>query len=78
MPAEPMTTIKVPKRLRDRLSRQASSRRLTTAGLIAELLDERDRRARFEAVRRAYASTPDQRYSAEVAVWDSLAADGLE
>jgi hypothetical protein len=43
---------------------------------VGELLDEADRRARFQAVREAYAST-DASYREETEAWDSLADDGL-
>lgn len=70
------TTIKVSQELRDRIARQAADRGLTAAELLAQLLDERDRQARLEAVRAAYL-TPDASYAAEVAAWDAVAADGL-
>lgn len=70
------TTIKVPKELRERIARAAAEHGLTAAELIAGLLDTDDRRARFEAVRRAYAA-PDDAYRAETEQWESLAGDGL-
>ena len=72
-----MTTIKVSKRLRERVSREAEREGLTAGGLISELLDERERRARFHSVRRAYA-TVDSTYADETAQWDSLAGDALD
>jgi hypothetical protein len=77
MPGESMTTIKVPKPLRERLSRHAGRAGLTAAALISELLDERERQARFEAVRHAYETAADDAYAAETQEWDSLAGDGL-
>jgi hypothetical protein len=77
MSSEPMTTIKVSKHLRERLSRNAGQAGLTAAALISELLDERERQARFEAVRRAYEASNDDVYAAETQEWDSLAGDGL-
>lgn len=77
MQREAMTTIKVPKSLRERIAREAAGEGLTAAGLIAEALDERDRRARFRAVRRAYA-TVDASYVEETGHWDALAGDGME
>jgi hypothetical protein len=77
MSSESMTTIKVPKHLRERLSRNAGQAGLTAAALISELLDERERQARFEAVRRAYEASADETYAAETQDWDSLAGDGL-
>lgn len=77
MTGETMTTIKVPKHLRERIARNAAKEGLTAAGLIAELLEEHERRERFLAVRRAYAS-PDATYADETEQWDSVAADGLD
>ena len=77
MTSEPMTTIKVPKHLRERLSRHAGRAGLTAAALISDLLDERERQARFEAVRHAFEASADDAYAAETQEWDSLAGDGL-
>jgi hypothetical protein len=77
MSGESMTTIKVPKHLRERLSRNASRSGLTAAALISDLLDERERQARFDAVRHAYETSADDAYAAETEEWDSLAGDGL-
>lgn len=77
MSSEPMSTIKVPMSLRERISREAARGGLTAAGLISALLAEHDRQARFRAVRRAYASS-DSTYLAETEEWDTLAADGLD
>jgi len=74
---EPLTTLKVPKALRERISRQAAAEGSTAAGLLARLLDEHDRRLRFEAVRAAYAE-PDASYRDETADWDVALADGLD
>ncbi|NEK60234.1 hypothetical protein GCU56_20460 [Geodermatophilus sabuli] len=70
-----MTTIKVPRSLRERIAARASQQQMTAAEVIAELLDEADRHARFEAIREAYAST-DASYREETQAWDSLADDG--
>ncbi|MHB8961322.1 MAG: ribbon-helix-helix protein [Candidatus Limnocylindrales bacterium] len=70
-----VTTIKVPKELRDRIARQAADRGVTAAQLLDELLQERERRARLDAVRAAYADR-DAAYTAEVDVWDTTLADG--
>lgn len=72
-----MTTIKVPKHLRERIARNAARDGLTAAGLIAKLLEEHERQERFLAVRRAYA-TPDATYAEETQQWDSVVADGLD
>lgn len=73
---ELLTTIKLPKSLRERIALRARQQRMTAAELIAGLLDEADRRARFDAVRDAYAHA-DASYREESEAWDSLADDGL-
>ena len=77
MSTEPMTTIKVTKQLRERVSRSAARAGLTAAGFITDLIDEHDRQDRFNAVRRAY-ETNEVTYAGETAEWDSLAGDGLD
>ena len=77
MPADQMTTIKVPKQLRARLSGAAAQEGLTAAGLISALLDEHERAARLAAVHAAYARR-NATYAAETAQWDTLIADGLD
>jgi len=76
MTAEPTTTIKVPKALRDRIAQDAAREGRTAAGLIADRLDDHDRRLRFAAVRRAYERS-DAAYLAETEQWDGLASEGL-
>lgn len=72
-----MTTIKVPRQLRERIAREAADFGGTAAELVTELLDEHDRRARFDAVRQAYVSN-DSTYADETEDWDTLADDGLD
>ncbi len=72
-----LTTIKVPRGLRERISRAASLRGLTAAALLGELLDSYERERRFSAVRKAYAENPSAEYGEETAAWDESAADGL-
>lgn len=76
MAVAPTTTIKVPKDLRARISREAAEQGTTAAGLISTLLDEHEKRGRLRAVGRAYA-TADSSYAEEVEQWDTLAGDGL-
>jgi hypothetical protein len=71
-----VTTIKVPRSLHERIAARAARQRMTPAEVIADLLDEADRRARFEAVRESYAST-DTSYREETEAWASGAGDGL-
>ncbi len=77
MPASSTTTIKVQKPLRERIARVAAHEGQTAADLIARLLDDYERRQRFERVREAYEST-DSDYVKESAEWDGLAGDGLD
>ncbi|MBA2347160.1 MAG: toxin-antitoxin system protein [Solirubrobacterales bacterium] len=77
MPPASLTTIKVPRPLRERVSGEASRRGLTAAALITDLLDDAERRERFAAVRLSYEQADDA-YLEETAVWDTLSGDGLE
>jgi len=72
-----LTTLKVPKDLRERIAREAARDGRTAAGLLSTLLDDRERAARFAAVRRAYAD-PDVSWQAETEEWSAAAADGLD
>ncbi len=73
-----VTTIKVPIGLRDRISRAAKRRGVTSAALLAEALDELEKRQRWERVREAYASlASDDDYLDEIAAWDATVGDGL-
>jgi hypothetical protein len=74
---EAVTTIKVPKSVRERVAARANEQHITAAEVITQLLDEADRRARFDAVRAAYAD-PDPAYRDETETWDTLAGDGLD
>jgi hypothetical protein len=77
--ATEMTTIKTPKPLRERLARDAAAEGVTAATLISRLLDEHERRARFQAVAAAHAQLDDS-YDAETREWDAVVGvgDGLE
>ncbi len=72
-----MTTIKVPKELRERISRDAARRGVTAAALISDLLDRDEREQRLAAVGEAYAAAPDADYAEETTAWDAASADGL-
>ena len=72
-----VTTIKVPRALRERISHDASRRGVTAASLIGELLDRYEREQRLTAVGVAYATPPAAGYSVETEAWDEAAADGL-
>lgn len=76
MSVEPVTTIKVPRSLRERISRDAAREGVTAAALLAGLLDSHERAARFRAVREAYGQ-PDRGYRQESQDWDAVISDGL-
>lgn len=71
-----VTTIKVPRPLRERISRAAAARGMTAASLIGELLDRYERDRRLAAVGRAYAAA-DADYVEETDAWDVTLADGV-
>ena len=70
-----MTTIKISRELRDRISHDAAAAGTTAAGLISLLLDSYEREQRLAAVGRAYAQ-PDASYTEETAAWDLVDAEG--
>lgn len=70
------TTIKVSKELRDRLAQRAAAEGVSTARVVARLLEAQERRERWEAVAKAYAER-DESYLAERRSWDVTLADGL-
>lgn len=76
MPAE-LTTIKVPRQLRERIAARARAQHATAADVLTRLLDDADRAARFAAVRAAYAGVDDD-YVVETVEWDATSADGLD
>lgn len=55
-----MTTIKVPRDLRDRLAVRARAEQTTLAGAIARALDESEERAFWEQVRAEHAALSDE------------------
>ena len=73
-----VTTIKVPRALRERISQGAARRGVSAASLIGELLDRYEREQRLAAVGDAYAATgAEAGYVAETAAWDEVMTDGL-
>lgn len=68
------TTIKVPPTLRDRVNRDASARGLTAAELLAELVDDYERRERLDAFGRAFAAA-DEQYRTETEAWNAAEVD---
>ena len=74
---DPVTTVKVPRSLRERIRRDAAAAGQTAAGFLTVAVDRWEREQRLAAVRRAY-DTADQDYRDETAAWESAAADGLD
>ena len=73
-----VTTIKVPRALRERISQAAARRGVSAASLIGELLDRYEREQRLAAVGAAYtAARAESGHADERAAWDEVMADGL-
>ncbi len=72
-----VTTIKVPRALRERIAQDAFRRGVTAASLIGELVDRYEREQRLTAVGHAYAGDADARFADETTAWDEVSADGL-
>ncbi|GAB3759198.1 toxin-antitoxin system protein [Microlunatus parietis] len=73
-----MTTIKVPKELRETVMRSARAEGLTAAEFLQRVTDEHARAQRFAAVRQAYAGGGrDCDYDEVTEAWDQAADDGL-
>ena len=77
MTSDVLTTIKVPRSLRQRIADRAREQHLTAAEVLTRLLDDADRAARFAAVRAAYDAGIDDEYAADLADWETTSADGL-
>ena len=77
----PLTTIKVPQPLRQRIAGDAASEGVTAAVFLTGLIDRYERDRRFSEVRRAYAgyhSGPDSDYVELTQTWDRLTAEDLD
>jgi hypothetical protein len=77
----PMTTIKVPLPLRQRIASDAADQGVTAAVFLTGLIDRYERDRRFAGVRRAYAGLDggiDSDYAAITADWDRLAGADLD
>lgn len=74
-----VTTIKIPKTLRDEVMRSARAEGLTAAEVLQLVTQEHARRQRFAEVRQAYATAPaDPDYTGLTEVWESAVHDGLD
>ena len=77
----PLTTIKVPQPLRQRIAGDAAEEGVTAAVFLTGLIDRYERDRRFAEVRRAYAgydSGADSDYAELTQTWDRLTAGGIE
>ena len=73
-----MTTIKVPKSLREHVTRSARAEGLTAAEFLKLIIEEHSRKQRFAAVRKAYDTAGrDRDYDEITEAWDRAATDGL-
>lgn len=74
---DPVTTVKVPRSLRERIARDAASTGQTAAAFLTDAVERWEREQRFESVRKAY-SRSDAEYLAESMEWDTTSTDGLD
>ena len=77
----PMTTIKVPQPLRQRIAGEAADAGVTAAVFLTGLVDRYERDRRFAEVRRAYAGYDrgdDSDYAELTQTWDRLTAEDLD
>jgi predicted transcriptional regulator len=73
-----VTTIKVSKPLRDRISAAAARRHQTVQSFMEQVMDEHDRHARLAAVAAAIGAADDETLSgwrSETADWTAVDAD---
>jgi hypothetical protein len=68
-----MTTIKVPKPLRQRIAGAAAGEGLSAAAFVERLVDRYERDRRLSAVGQAYREGADQEYVADTAAWETAA-----
>jgi hypothetical protein len=74
-----MTTIRIPKALRENVMRGARAEGLTAAEFLQLVTEEHARHQRFAAVRKAYAGAGhDHDYDELTEAWDTTTADGLD
>lgn len=73
-----LTTIKVSKRLRQRIAGDAAHEGLSAAAFLECLIDRYDREQRLAAVGMAYRAGIDKEYRVEAGTWDEAAGDGLD
>ena len=74
---DPVTTVKVPRSLRARITREAAASGQTAAGFLTTMIDRWEREQRLADVRRAYEHR-DKAYDVETHAWDATDSDGLD
>jgi hypothetical protein len=75
-----VTTIKVPKALRDRIAAHAADEGLTAQSFLQSLIDAHERNKRLAAVAAAYLESSDEdleSWREETEDWAAVDADGL-
>lgn len=72
-----MSTVKVPRSLRVRISRDAATTGQTAAGFLSTVIDRWERDHRLAEVRRAYESR-DENDDEETSAWNATDGDGLD
>lgn len=77
---DPVTTVKVPRSLRERITRDAANAGQTAAGFLTIVVDRWEREQRLAAVQRAYEDADDDRtdYRTETQAWETANTDGLD
>ncbi len=73
-----VTTVKVPRSLRERIARNAAATGQSAAAFLADAVDRWERDQRLAAVRAAYSGSTDSDYRAEINAWDQTAVDGTD
>lgn len=71
-----VTTVKVPRSLRERITKDAAEVGQTAAGFLTIVVDRWEREQRLAAVRRAYEAVDDE-YRDDSEAWDPTNTDGL-
>lgn len=75
-----VTTIKVPKALRDRIAAEAADEGLTAQSFLQSLIDTHERNKRLAAVAAAYRESSEEdleSWREETEDWAAVDADGL-
>lgn len=74
----PLTTIKVPVPLRQRIAGNAADEGVTAAVFLAGLVDRYERERRLAAVGRAYQHAPDDDYASLTQEWDAISGEDID